>query len=59
MLGAAPEDMMVSAGDDLNCVELDIAELFDDAEDIGLARGRGGQALRVQPEPPRILVGYA
>jgi len=59
MLGAAPEDMVMGAGDDLNCVELDIAKLFDDAENIAPSRGRGGEGLRIEPQPARVTVGYA
>ena len=59
MLGTAPEDVMVGAGDDLNRVELDIAELLDNAENVGPARRRGRQALRMQPQATCILVAYA
>lgn len=59
MLGAAPEDVVMRAGNDLYRVKLDIAELFDDAEQVGLTRRWAGQRLGVKPEPARVCIGYA
>ena len=59
MLGAAPEDMVMGAGDDLDCVKLDKAELFDDAENIGRTRRRTRERLCIEPEMTGIAIGDA
>jgi hypothetical protein len=59
MLGAAPEDVVMGAGDGLDCVELDIAELFDNGEQVGFACRRMREGLRVKPKAAGVFVRYA
>ncbi|MEO9970519.1 MAG: hypothetical protein ABJG15_12020 [Hyphomonadaceae bacterium] len=51
--------MMMGTRDSLDRIELDIAELFYDAENVPLAGGRRREVLRIEPEPPRVSIGYA
>ena len=56
ILVAAPQDMMMGAGDILDRVELDKAETADHLRQIERTGRRIGQRLRLQPEPAGLPV---
>ena len=56
VLVSGPDDMVVGAGDDADRVELDEAQPADQGGKIQRPGGRGGEALRMQPETPRVPV---
>ena len=59
MLVAAPDDVVVRPGDDLDRVELDEAQAPDDREDVERPRRRQSEALGVEPETASVAIGDA
>lgn len=57
MLVAAPENMVVSAGDDADSVKLHEAQPLDDAEHIQRPGRRSGKPLCIKQDATRIAVG--
>lgn len=56
VLVSSPQNMMVSARNNLDRIQLNKTQLADDRHDIQLASGRACQTLLSKPKPTRVAV---
>ena len=59
ILIARPENMMMRAGDNTDCIKLDKTELPDHAVQVERSSRRCRQTLRIQPEASCFSILYA